>query len=105
MPIGVGREDSQSGRLSDVRALGPRLREDDGQGNWSLLSTLSVRHARATKSHGKVTEKALRLKPWRQTWLSLLTCHPTDLQDRHLNQVWHQSSWDCSLPINMIYCQ
>ena len=30
MPVGVDREESRSGRLSDVRALGPRLREDDG---------------------------------------------------------------------------
>ncbi|MCZ6799235.1 MAG: hypothetical protein O7F12_01980 [Nitrospirae bacterium] len=39
MPIGVGREESHSVRLSDVLALGPRLREDDGQGNGALLST------------------------------------------------------------------
>ena len=30
MPVGVDREESRSARLSDVRALGPRLREDDG---------------------------------------------------------------------------
>ncbi len=38
MPIGVGREGSHSWRLSDVRALGPRLREDDGQGNRALFN-------------------------------------------------------------------
>ena len=38
MPNRVGREDSQSDQLSDVRALDPRLREDDGQGSWSLLN-------------------------------------------------------------------
>ena len=30
MPIGVGREESHSGLLFDVLALGRRLREDDG---------------------------------------------------------------------------
>ena len=46
MPNRVGREDSQSDQLSDVRALDPRptpsrgqaLREDDGQGSWLLLN-------------------------------------------------------------------
>jgi len=38
LPLGVGREEAHTGQLSDARALGPRLREDDGQGNWSLLS-------------------------------------------------------------------
>jgi len=27
------------GRLSSICALGPRLREDDGQGNWALCPT------------------------------------------------------------------
>ncbi len=31
--LGVGREESHTVRLSDARALGPRLREDDGCGN------------------------------------------------------------------------
>ena len=38
MPNRVGREDSQSDQLFDVRALDPRLREDDGQGSWALLN-------------------------------------------------------------------
>ena len=36
--IGVGCEESHSGRFSGVLALGPCLREDNGQGNRALLS-------------------------------------------------------------------
>jgi len=30
MPLEMGREESHFGSLSDILALGPRLREDDG---------------------------------------------------------------------------
>jgi hypothetical protein len=43
--MGVGREDSQSGRLSDVRTLGPRLREDDGKESWLSAALVNARRA------------------------------------------------------------